>query len=211
MKKRIMFFMILLSIMTVVLFTTACTTVSSASETNLVFKEKMPPENMVIGSFTYELALYTIGKQASYWAPKETYLIAPDGSVVLDQVFRDIESEAYHIVQSTNSQGQHVRNKVLNDGYFEIEFVDMKGARKKYATNVEGYRIATSDEVFLYAHRVAAEEAGITNIIASTAALITKQTSIFGAPLGLPSIYRHITVYGVRSPLLSSPFAESSE
>jgi hypothetical protein len=205
MKKRIMFFTVLLGIMIVALFTMGCTTVSSASETNLVFQEQMPPENMVIGSFTYELALYTSGgKQASYWAPKETYLIAPDGSVVLDQTLRDVESEAYHIEKYTDSEGNPRSRKVLNEGYFEIEFVDMKGARKKYVTNVEGYRIATSDEVFLYAHRVAAEKTGITHIIASTAALITKQTSFFGAPLGLPSIYRHITVYGVPTPPISS-------
>jgi hypothetical protein len=84
----------------------------------------------------------------------------------------------------------------------------MKGERKKYATDVEGYRVATSDEVFLYAHRVAAENAGIANIIASTAALTTKQMTFFGAPLGLPSIYRHITVYGVPVPPSSSSLAE---
>jgi hypothetical protein len=117
MKKRIMFFTVSLGIMTVALFTTGCTTVSSASETNLVFQEQMPPENMVIGSFTYELALYTSGgKQASYWAPKETYLIAPNGSVVLDEILRSRELEAYHTEKHTNSQGQQYSKKVLNEG-----------------------------------------------------------------------------------------------
>ena len=205
MKKRFLFFTVLIGIMTVALFTTSCTTIGSASETNLVFREQMSPKNMVIGSFTYELALYTFGgKQASYWAPKETYLIAPDGSVVLDQILIERESEAYHL-ETYIEQGQQVSRIVLKEGYFEIELVDMNGARKKYVTNVEGYRVATSDEVFLYAHQVAADNAGITNIIASTAALTTKQTIFFGVPLGLPSIYRHITVYGVPTPPSQNP------
>jgi hypothetical protein len=142
-----------------------CTTSTYITESAFAFPEEFPVKNLTVGSFTYDTG--------------HDYLVCPDGSLIRDR-FLQTEHEAYHREPVIDSDG---KPKMNQDGK----------PMTKLVLN-DGYRAASADEVHSWACRTAAENAGITNIIAikSFTAAIFKNFGVFGIHSRLITI----TVYG---------------
>jgi hypothetical protein len=115
-----------------------CTTVTSISEAGVTFSQPVLTEDIVSGQFKVGSFTYTVG---------DNYIARPDGYLIRDRTFMQKNHEAYHEEQKVNSDGTL---SVNNEGKPVMEYI----------LNSD-YRVASDDEIHLWAHRVAAENAEI--------------------------------------------------
>jgi hypothetical protein len=111
------------------------------------------------------------------YSTTDDYLVRPDGSLIPDRTIGQKDHEAYHTETETW-------------GYTP----EGKAQTRTKTVMTEGYHTASSGEVFAWAHRVAAENAGITDIIAIRTSAITKNKTTMG--IIIPSQDITIMVYG---------------
>jgi hypothetical protein len=141
-----------------------CTTISGNVESALSFPTPIPIDDLIVGSFTYNI--------------NDSYVVLPDGLL----------APAFTINEKNYPELYDV---VVNEG--------MVGAMDKPVASIKLKNeliIASYDALYSWAIMRAAENAGITNIIAIKSFLATTTKNTFVASISRQDVT--ITVYGVR-------------
>jgi hypothetical protein len=144
-----------------------CTSVSGNVESALSFSCPISINNLIVGSFSYNI--------------NDTYIVRPDDSLIPEPSFSEKKGhEAYYEEQVLLSDGNP---KLGSDGKPMTRIV-MK----------DEYHIASYDELYLWAIRCAAKKAEITDIIALKSFITTTTRNVAGVTVAWQNVT--VTVYG---------------
>jgi len=128
-----------------------CTSVAGNIESALSFSTPIPVNNLIVGSFTYNI--------------NDSYVKLPNGKLALASNINAVnfpelyEEEVYYVTnQGTGVVQERTRLRIMKD-----------------ITTTASY-----DELYLWAIKNAAESAGITNILAIKSFLTTTSTTVRG-------------------------------
>jgi hypothetical protein len=145
-----------------------CSSVSGNVESAVSFSPPIPVNNLIVGSFTYDI--------------NDSYIVRPDGSLILEPTSSTEKKthEAYSEVEAVDSRGRTI--------------VNQNGTPVTNSVMKNDYHIASYDELYTWAIRCAAESAGITHIIGIKSFLTTTTTGAGGVSVARQ--YVTLTVYG---------------
>ena len=145
-----------------------CTSVAGNVESAVSFPTPIPVNDLLIGSFTYNI--------------NDTYIVRPDGSCILEPtILNDKRShEAYYEEAVLDSEGN--------------QRIDSNGKPMTRIVMKNDYHIASYNELYAWAIRRAAENTGITHIIAIKSFLTTTTTNVAGMTVSRQDIT--LTIYG---------------
>jgi len=128
--------------------------------------------DMVLG-FSQPIPVTDLIMGSFTYNSNDKYVVRPDGYLILDRSsYQQEEHEAYNVEVTVDKQGKTIKKYLLKDGY----------------------HTASDVEVYAWAHRVAAEKAKITKIIAVRTLSVTVIKSFGG--ISVTSLDTTVMVYG---------------